>query len=128
MLLQKSTEKTLLDTNVLLRYILNDNEEMSRIASELIDGTVYTVPEVLAEVAYVLAKVYKANRADIATFLSAIVNDVDVEPAHVVEKAIEVYRDNPLDFVDCMLVAYNKVEGTKVFTFDKKMNKLLDSN
>ncbi len=128
MLLQKSTEKTLLDTNVLLRYILNDNEEMSRIASELIDGTVYTVPEVLAEVAYVLAKVYKANRADIATFLSAIVNDVDVEPAHVVEKAIEVYRDNNLDFVDCMLVAYNKVEGTKVFTFDKKMNKLLDSN
>ena len=128
MLLQKSTEKTLLDTNVLLRYILNDNEEMSRIASELIDGTVYTVPEVLAEVAYVLAKVYKANRADIATFLSAIVNDVDVEPAHVVEKAIEVYRDNNLDFVDCMLIAYNKVEGTKVFTFDKKMNKLLDSN
>ena len=126
--LQKSTEKTLLDANVLLRYILNDNEEMSRIASELIDGTVYTVPEVLAEVAYVLAKVYKANRADIATFLSAIVNDVDVEPAHVVEKAIEVYRDNNLDFVDCMLVAYNKVEGTKVFTFDKKMNKLLDSN
>ena len=128
MLLQKSTEKTLLDTNVLLRYILNDNEEMSRIASELIDGTVYTVPEVLAEMAYVLAKVYKANRADIATFLSAIVNDVDVEPAHVVEKAIEVYRDNNLDFMDCMLVAYNKVEGTKVFTFDKKMNKLLDSN
>ena len=128
MLLQKSTEKTLLDANVLLRYILNDNEEMSRIASELIDGTVYTVPEVLSEVAYVLAKVYKANRADIATFLSAIVNDVDVEPAHVVEKAIEVYRDNNLDFVDCMLVAYNKVEGTKVFTFDKKMNKLLDSN
>ena len=128
MLLQKSTEKTLLDANVLLRYILNDNEEMSRIASELIDGTVYTVPEVLAEVAYVLAKVYKANRADIATFLSAIVNDVDVEPAHVVEKAIEVYRDNNLDFVDCMLVAYNNIEGTKVFTFDKKMNKLLDSN
>lgn len=128
MLLQKSTEKILLDTNALLRYILNDNEEMSRIASELIDGTVYTLPEVLAEVAYVLAKVYKANRADIATFLSAIVNDVDVEPAHVVEKAIEVYRDNNLDFVDCMLVAYNKIEGTKVFTFDKKMNKLLDSN
>lgn len=127
MLLQKSTEKILLDTNALLRYILNDNEEMSRIASELIDGTVYTLPEVLAEVAYVLAKVYKANRADIATFLSAIVNDVDVEPAHVVEKAIEVYRDNNLDFVDCMLVAYNKIEGTKVFTFDKKMNKLLDS-
>lgn len=128
MLLQKSTKKILLDTNVLLRYILNDNEEMNRIASEIIDGNVYTVPEVLAEVAYVLAKVYEADRKDIATFMSAIVEDVDVEPAHVVEKAIEVYRDNNLDFVDCMLVAYNKIEGTTVFTFDKKMNKLLDSN
>ena len=40
MLLQKNTARTLVDTNVLLRYILNDNPEMNQKASEIMDGNV----------------------------------------------------------------------------------------
>ena len=125
MLLQKNTARTLVDTNVLLRYILNDNPEMNQKANEIMDGNVFTVPEVLAEVAYVMTKVYKAIREDTATYLAAIVEDVDIEHPLAVKEAIKIYADNNLDFVDCMLIAYNHIDGTTVFTFDKKMNKLL---
>ena len=30
-----------------------------------------------------------------------------------------------LDFVDCLLIAYNKINHENVFSFDKKLNKSL---
>ena len=50
----------LLDANYILRYLLRDNEEMYLIAEEIILNNAYMVlNEVVAEVVYVLEKVYK---------------------------------------------------------------------
>ena len=46
--------KVLVDTNVILRYILNDNEDMAMEAANIIKNGAITLPEVLAEVVYVL--------------------------------------------------------------------------
>lgn len=47
----------LIDANVILRYLLNDNQEMAQKARSLIvSGKVYTKPEVISEVVYVLKK------------------------------------------------------------------------
>lgn len=39
-------------------------------------------------------------------------------------------RDNErenLDFVDCLLIGYNKINGIEIFSFDKKLNKTLNN-
>lgn len=125
MQLQKSTESTLIDANVILRYILNDNEEMAQKAQKVISASAYTLSEVLAEVAYVMTKVYSASRTDVAEYLLNILEDVHVSPYPVMKEAIEIYKESKLDFVDCIIAAYHKVEEVKVFTFDKQLNKLL---
>ena len=119
------TGKTLIDTNVILRYLLDDVEEQSLIAEHIIDGDAWTTPEVLAEVTYVLEGVYDVDRKDIATALEIIDNKIELQPQVVCSRAIKEYGDSRLDWVDCMMVAYEKEGLTRVFSFDKELNKRL---
>ena len=54
--------KKCVDANVILRRILRDNEEMAAQADRFFDEGAWTFPAVIAEVVYVLSRVYKVNR------------------------------------------------------------------
>ena len=115
----------LIDANVILRYLLGDNPEMSPRARDAISAGAYTTMEVLAEVVYVLKGVYKAERGEICSWLSVLLDDVGMEHRPVALYALRVFSETSLDFVDCVLIAYNRIESRHVFSFDKKLNKLL---
>ena len=40
--------------------------------------------------------------------------------------AFSVYADTKLDYVDCLLIAYNRLSGVEVLSFDKKLNAKLN--
>ena len=115
----------LIDSNVILRYLLGDHETMSRQAREAIESGAYTTPEVLAEVVYVLKGVYQAERTEISEWLVALLDEVMIENKQSVLYALKAYAETSLDFVDCLLIGYNRILGRKVFSFDKKLNRLL---
>lgn len=119
---------TLIDTNVILRYLIDDDEEQSLIAEHIIDGAAWTTPEVLAETSWVLSSVYHLSRERVAGALIEISHRVFLEPQDVTMKAILEYDSTNLDFVDCMIVAYDKLNISNVFTFDKALNRRLTSN
>ncbi len=48
--------KTIIDANVILRYLLRDNEEMYLKATEIINKGACTLYEIIAEVVYVLTR------------------------------------------------------------------------
>ena len=56
--------KKLIDANVILRYLLEDHPQLSPEAKKVIESGTYTLPEVLAEVVYVLKGVYKVERKE----------------------------------------------------------------
>lgn len=116
----------LIDANVILRYLLNDNEEMSQKAKSIILSGAYTTVEVIAEVVYVLIGVYKAERDEVREWLSCLLDEVALENKQSILYALRVYSETSLDFVDCVLIGYNRIQGQKVFSFDKKLNRLLD--
>lgn len=117
--------KVLIDTNVILRYLLDDVEEMSLMAEQMIEGGAWTTPEVLAETTYVLEKIYGFIRRDISAALNVISIHVETRPYDVVVRAIKEYDRTDLDFVDCMIVGYSDVGSERVFTFDKQINRRL---
>ena len=50
----------IVDANIILRYLLNDTEDLSAKAADLLENNEVMVPnEVIAEIVYVLEKVYK---------------------------------------------------------------------
>ena len=120
----------LIDANAILRYTLQDNIEMATKVKELIETQkVYAGLEVIAEVVYVLAGVYKLSRSEIAAGLHIFFSheNLQVESKEVITQSLELYAERKLDFVDTVLYAKSTVYGYNVFTFDKKLNKLLQS-
>ena len=113
--------KILIDANVILRYLLNDVEEMSKKSAEIINAGAFTLPEVIAEVIYVLKSVYKVEREEIAAAILQIFNEIEVANKKILIEAVKIFAESSLDFVDCILIAYNKVENVEIFTFDKKL-------
>lgn len=117
----------ILDTNMVLRYLLNDNREMADEAERVIkEGSVLLTIEVIAEVVYVLKGVYSIERGQIASCLLEFLSEVNILEEQVVRLGLETYAEHGLDFVDCILYAYNRVKGYEVKTFDKKLLRLID--
>lgn len=116
----------ILDTNMVLRYLLNDNREMADEAERVIkEGSVLLTIEVIAEVVYVLKGVYSIERGQIASCLLEFLSEVNILEEQVVRLGLEIYAEQNLDFVDCILYAYNRVKGYEVKTFDNKLLRLI---
>lgn len=62
----------IVDANVVLRYLLNDIEDQAIIATNYLEQQKVDIPtEVIAEIVYVLEKVYKINRKKISSKLGS---------------------------------------------------------
>ena len=120
-----SKNMQLIDANVILRYLLNDNRDMSQKAREVVSSGAYTKPEIIAEVVYVLSGVYQAARSDIQAYVKEMLRFIRCTERDAVVYAMDVYASTSLDFVDCLLVAYQALNEEAVFTFDKKLLKHL---
>ncbi len=74
-----------------------------------------------------LNRVYSATRTEICLKISALLEYAETADKEAMWQALQIYADTNLDFVDCILLAYNKTNGVKIATFDKKLkNKLTD--
>lgn len=117
----------LLDANYILRYLLRDNEEMFAVAKETINNNSCMVfNEVVAEVVYVLEKVYQVSKVDLVNVVSSFLSLGNIimlsEKPHVL-LALKYYQDKNIDFVDGYLCALK--DEYEVKTFDKKLLKCL---
>jgi predicted nucleic-acid-binding protein len=118
----------IIDANAILRYILFDNEEMALKVDDLLKTEVVTIRfEVVAEVVYVLNKVYSMPRDEIAACVKIFLEqpNIDVYEADILMLAIETYGSINLDFIDCLLYSFAKAKKSAVFTFDKELNALI---
>lgn len=86
--------------------------------------------EVVAEVVYVLEKVYGVQTSEISAVLLDLFerDNIALEKAEVMKTALLLFGERRFDFVDTLLYGYNKVKGYEVFTFDKKLAKLLEES
>ena len=117
--------RTLVDANVVLRYMLHDDDALYATSEQTMHEGAYLLPEVLAEGVYVLLGVYSVPREELASRLQLLVNEAQSEHPKVLETALATFGATKLDFVDCLLAAYNEHLGDAVVSFDRKLNRLL---
>ena len=110
-----------LDTNAILRYLLNDIPEQAEKNAQLIENGSKSYPEIIAEVVYVLVKLYSVPREKISEIVAPITYEIEFDNADVVRDALSNYSRTKFDFVDCLLIARNQILGEEIFTFDKKL-------
>lgn len=114
------------DTNILLRFIIDDNKELADIAENILKSDeCHLLPEVIQEIIYVLRSVYKYRREDIAQAIQRLLPLVVVKEQLLTNLALTYFAQFNLDYVDCILLARNKLYGREVATFDKELEKKL---
>ena len=122
-------KNVMLDTNAVLRFITDDDREKSKRVSNLINAVDCIVSiEVIAETVYNLEKNYNHSRQFIAEEIKDFIGIKEnlVFEEDVVRYGCNTFALTKLDFTDCLLVAYARVNGNPVFTFDAGLKKQLE--
>lgn len=111
------------DTNVVVRYLVNDDPRQGARARALVDGgNVWVSKTVLLECAWVLEAVYEFGRKDIIAALEAFLGlaTVQVEDEAIVVRALAGARSG-MDLADALHVACTPPEAEAFLTFDRTL-------
>ena len=115
-----------LDTNVLVRYVMQDDARQSPRATKLMEslsvGAPGFVPLVaLIELVWVLSSCYDLSRDQLGQTIDALLRtkEVIVDRADVVLKALRVFKSGSADFADCLIERIASSAGCdRTVTFD----------
>ena len=121
-----------LDTNILVRHLVQDDPVQSKKASQFIlttctreaPGVINRI--VLCELVWVLESAYDYPRRQIADVLEKVLmtSQFWVEDLSLAWVALRAYRDGPADFSDYFLARLNRELGcSRTVTFDKQAGK-----
>lgn len=128
------SKRRLVDTNLIVRYLVEDNEKHARAAGRLFDAcdrgdvVIVLLPAVLAECVFVLESFYEHSRGDIASALGRLISSpgVEIGSATIHLDALDRYRKTKVHFVDCLIAATAAAENMSVASFDQDFRKFID--
>ena len=121
-----------LDTNVLVRYFVQDDPVQARLASELIEtectaaqpGQISSI--VLCELVWVFESAYQYEKPLICDVLERllITSEFEIEASFEVGSALKEFQSGSADFADCLIQHLNHAKGCgHTVTFDRKAAK-----
>jgi predicted nucleic-acid-binding protein len=117
-----------LDTNVLVRYIVQDDSDQLAVAKRLIDRCIaegqslYVPVTVALELEWVLRTSFGYVKDDVLLVLSNLLSasELSFESERALEVALQLYREGSADFADCLHIALATQAGEQpLWTFDK---------
>ena len=116
------------DTNVLVRLIVRDDERQARAAEKFVSAGAWVPQIALVECVWVLVSVYGLDPETIAEGVERLLDhrDLVIQHADAAASALERYRSHPsVGFSDCLVLetARNAGHGP-LGTFDRDLARL----
>lgn len=116
-----------LDTNILVRYIMQDDSKQAALATRLVESLSAESPGFIplvsvVEIAWVLLSAYSLSREQLIEAFELVLRtkELIVEQAEIVWKAVRVFRSSHADFADCLIAQSAASAGCeKTVTFDR---------
>jgi predicted nucleic acid-binding protein len=128
------SKRKLVDTNLIVRYLVQDHEKHAKAAGKLFDScdrgdvVIVLLPTVLAECVFVLESFYEHPRGDIVSALGKLITSpgVEINGVEIHLDALHRYRKTKVHFVDCLIAATATAQNIPVATFDEDFRKFAD--
>lgn len=116
-----------LDTNVLVRYIMQDDPRQSPLATRTLESLSTESPgfvplAAIVELAWVLTSAYELSRSQLIEALEALLQtrELSVEHGATVWKGVRLMRSTGADFADCLIACSAGTAGcSRTMTFDR---------
>lgn len=122
-----------LHTNILVRYLVQDDAAQTAAAQRLIrrcvgEGQTLFVPiSVTVELEWVLRSMFDFGKGEVITVMSDLFSSAELsfQDEQALEAALELYRKGAADFADCAHIALASRAGEEpLWTFDRKASKV----
>jgi len=122
-----------LDTNVLVRYLVRDDNAQLAAAKRLISRSVagnlplFVPVTVVLELEWILRSSFHYGKDDVLHVLSNLLSaaELSFESERALEVALQLFRKGAADFADCLHIALAVQAGAQPFwTFDKGAAKI----
>ncbi len=123
------------DTNMFLRYFINDDQVKSKKVRELFirvkenKKTLFTSESVIGEIIYVLSSKnlpYNVPRKIITELILTIIRlkNMKLDNKATIIRALDIYANNLLDFEDAIAVSVMESKKiTKIYSYDNDFEK-----
>ncbi len=112
------------DANTMIRCIIGDDEQKIKELQEIraTQKIIYSM-EVIAEVVYVLTKVYDVSRVDVSDAIQRFLKAKNIvcSNSEIAIKSLQLFEENHLDFVDNVLLAHHQLRGITIYSYDRKL-------
>ncbi len=120
-----------LDTNVLVRYIMQDDIKQSPLATRIVESLTSASPGfvslvAIVELAWVLSSSYELSRSQIIEAFEALLRtkELVIEHCETVWKGLRLLQRSGGDFSDCLIACSAEAAGcAKTMTFDRSAAK-----
>ena len=124
-------KESIIDTNVLLRYLTADIPEQAarcrNLFCRVLDGEeIVEIPLlVLAETVWTLTKYYKQPKGDVVESLGIILKTqgVKVRDKKVIIDALDLYKNSNISFTDAYLATFARTNNKAIYSFDRDFDK-----
>ena len=125
-------ELLILDTNVILRFLLDDIPNQTKIATEIFVKAkskrlkVFVPQIVIFEILFALDKYYNFPKDKVIEKVGTLLATpyLNIQDRVVFQDALALFKKKNIDFVDCFLSCKARVDGYTLFTFDRDLHKL----
>jgi predicted nucleic-acid-binding protein len=116
-----------LDTNVLVRYVMQDDIKQAQLATKLMESLTPDAPGFvslvsLIELVWVLSSCFDLDRAQLVSVIEGVLRtqELSVERAELVWQALRTFADSSADFADCVIAKSAASVGCeRTMTFDR---------
>lgn len=119
-----------LDTNILARYLRDDDPVQSKRAAHFIQRAarqnepLFVNHVVLCELVWILSSVYEHRKEEIVDMIEAVLltGQFQLEDKSSIELALEDYKKSKADFSDCLIGRRNRACGSETtLSFDRRL-------
>lgn len=120
--------KNLLDTNLIIRFLVNDDpQKVNRVEKLLTDknNTNILLDTIIAEIIWVLNSYYSLKKTKVIEKIKALIHVDTIEcNAILINKALTFWEENDISYIDSYLIAVANLGNIPLFSYDDKLKSI----
>ncbi len=120
--------KNLLDTNLIIRFLVNDNpQKVSRVEKLLKNKKNINIllDTVVAEIIWVLSSYYSLKKIEVTEKIRALIHVDTIKcNAVLINRALTLWEENNISYIDAYLASVSELGNITLYSYDRKFKSI----
>lgn len=120
--------KNLIDTNLIIRFLINDNpQKVSQVEKLLKDKKNINIllDTVVAEIIWVLSSYYSLKKTGVAEKIRALIHVDTIKcNAFLINRALTLWEENNISYIDSYIAAVSELGNITLYSYDQKLHSI----